>query len=206
MPDQTPPEQNQIEQPVQTHDPKPHKKRFHRKLAFFVFLPLLGIFLVAALAGKFLLAPTESRPLAILPQPTDTVATVAPTAAVAPDILANALVTVFSHGGLCMNGNVCERRVTINKDGTILVDGTRKGTLSKSVLQELEQLIQSADFAAIKAKKFAGTCPVAYDGQEQVYTFYLAKRTEKIASCEYEVDEKSPLFKSLIKITNQYSS
>ena len=50
------------------------------------------------------------------------------------------------------------------------------------------------DFGAIKASPFTGECPVNFDGQELIFEFAAAGTTQRIASCEVDVDWGHPLF------------
>jgi hypothetical protein len=54
--------------------------------------------------------------------------------------------------------------------------------------------IAQADFLALKSRPFTGTCPIAFDGQETIYTFATASGSERIATCEVDVDPAAPLF------------
>jgi hypothetical protein len=54
--------------------------------------------------------------------------------------------------------------------------------------------VARADFAAIKAKPFTGTCPTAYDGSEVTYTFAAASGSQVLPSCKYALDARHPLF------------
>ncbi len=102
---------------------------------------------------------------------------------------------VYSHGGLCANGNECQRTVTLFGDGSYVVRGGIKGNIPAKDLDQLRALIDQTDFAAVKSVPFADVCPVAYDGQETVYTFTLRDGTqETIASCRYKIDPSLPLF------------
>lgn len=110
-----------------------------------------------------------------------------------------ALMTLYSHGGLCPEG-ACSRTLEVMSDGSYTVSigdkQTGKGQLAADVLEPLAREIEKADYAALKAVPFTGTCPMAYDGQENVYTFHTAKGSEKLASCTYQLDLDSPLFKA----------
>lgn len=43
------------------------------------------------------------------------------------------------------------------------------------------------------APPFTGTCPIAYDGQEQVLTWLQDGKPVTVASCEHEFDPTDPL-------------
>ncbi len=61
-------------------------------------------------------------------------------------------------------------------------------------LAEIDTAIKLTDFAVLRAHPFTGECPTAFDGQEIVYTFAAPSGTERIASCEVDIDEGLPLF------------
>ena len=107
------------------------------------------------------------------------------------------LLNIKSSGGLCPNGNVCSSTKIIMNDGSILIDNKLK---TKADLTKLISLINTANFDEIRSKKFTGTCPTAYDGQEVTYTFYTLTVTQTISNCEFEIDNKSPLFSEINKI------
>jgi hypothetical protein len=119
------------------------------------------------------------------------------------------LLTIRTEGGMCMNG-ACWSEKQINADGSFTAaDGTgmqTHGTLDVAKVAELAQQIAATDFAQIKAQPFTGTCPLAYDGQEQMYTFHTMSGPQTIASCAVAIDENSPLFQTiagLIEVMNQ---
>jgi hypothetical protein len=107
------------------------------------------------------------------------------------------LVDMTWRGGLCMDDKVCESKVTILTNGDYVIDNKVIKRMANSELQELTRQINSADYVKIKSNKFTGTCPMAYDGQEAVYTFYVGNKTEVIASCTVEIDYKSEPFQLL---------
>lgn len=111
-------------------------------------------------------------------------------------------------GGLVADGRTGHHEFVVTRAGNYSrtgdVDRIRKGVLSKLELEELIQEINSADYVALKSKAFTGTCPSAYDGDEATYTFYSQKGVEVIASCKFEIDMKSALFKKVWEIQNKY--
>jgi hypothetical protein len=125
--------------------------------------------------------------------------TVRPNAAVsaAPQALGPTLLTIRYTGGMCPNG-ACDTLLTINRDGTYARTSAqtppKRGTLSPAQVAALTREMARADFARMKAVKFTGTCPSAYDGQELTYTFFTASGPEVLASCTVDIDEASPLF------------
>ena len=110
------------------------------------------------------------------------------------------ILTIRANGGMCPNGG-CWSEKQINADGAYrATDGTgaqKEGTLDPARVAELTQLIAATNFAEIRARPFTGTCPIAFDGQELVYTFQTLSGPETIASCTVAIDENSPLFKNI---------
>lgn len=108
------------------------------------------------------------------------------------------IVKVFRHGGLCLSGSVCEWEMVIAGDGTYTIrDGgaeAGEGELPAEQVEAIKAALAEADFAAIKAVPFTDICPVAYDGQEVIYTFYTEGGEEVIAGCEVQIDPAHPLF------------
>ena len=106
------------------------------------------------------------------------------------------LVTVSTRGGECPAG-MCESQVVIERDGRVhaLKPAVKEfGKVPGNALTALDAAIRASDFAAIKAKKFTGECPVNFDGQEVIYEFSTPSGVQRIASCEVEIDENHPLF------------
>jgi hypothetical protein len=126
--------------------------------------------------------------------------------------LAPPLLTYQRVGGRCMYG-ACLTEIVIYRDRTfLLVDGTgfkQAGRLQRRVLPALTQAIQTADFNAIRAKKFTGTCPTAFDGQESIYKFYPQSQMgvdapiELIASCTVQINSTDPVFAQTDRIVQQ---
>lgn len=107
------------------------------------------------------------------------------------------LVTVQLRGGMCPDGNMCDSTVTLERDGRVHSSAkppNNLGRVSANAYAALDAAIGSTDFAAMKAKPFTGECPVAFDGQELIFTFAVGSASERIASCETEIDWGSPLF------------
>lgn len=108
----------------------------------------------------------------------------------------NNLVTISYIGGLCPDG-VCSSVQAILKDGSFFIDGKLKSQIQKSEISQLENLINTTNFEAIKAVKFTGTCPTAYDGQEATYTFNTSHGQETLSSCRVKIDYQSALFSKI---------
>ncbi len=133
-----------------------------------------------------------------------------PHASVEPKIGAHdTILTIRTRGGMCMNGE-CWSEKQIKADGSFTAaEGTgaqKTGTLDAAKVAELPQQIAATDFEQIKAQPFTGTCPIAYDGQEYIYTFQTLSGPQTIESCTVQIDENSPLFQNiagLIEVMNQ---
>jgi hypothetical protein len=109
------------------------------------------------------------------------------------------LVTIEARGGLCPQAP-CGETTVIERDGTIHLLGSQtdgRGPASQAAMTALEAAILTTDFAAIKAKRFTGDCPVNFGGQEFIYEFATPSGPQRIASCEAEIDPAHPLFASL---------
>ena len=108
----------------------------------------------------------------------------------------DALVTVQMRGGLCETGP-CDATVTLQRDGR-LHSATKPpndlGAVSAESMAALNAAISTTDFAAMKARKFTGECPVAFDGLEFIFEFATPTGRQRIASCEVDIDWGSPLF------------
>jgi hypothetical protein len=106
------------------------------------------------------------------------------------------LVTVTTRGGECVNGP-CGSTIVIERDGRVhqvMPQAADLGALPAEALGALDRAVKTTNFDAIRARKFTGECPTAYDGQETVYEFGAPTGTERIASCETEIDPNQPVF------------
>jgi hypothetical protein len=120
----------------------------------------------------------------------------APVSPSAPAAADDVTITVETSGGMCIDG-ACGSTVEIAPDGTVTQTApneTELGTLSESTLDALITEVEQADFEAIQSQPFTDTCPIAFDGQQFVYTFTVGADTVKIDSCEVVVDPENPLF------------
>jgi hypothetical protein len=111
------------------------------------------------------------------------------------------LMTVQTRGGMCPEG-MCDATVIVERDG--LVHSAAKppnnlGLVAAPAMADLTAAVNATDWAALKAKPFTGECPIAFDGQEQIFEFTAGTETHRIASCEVEIDWGHPLF---IAVTN----
>ena len=110
--------------------------------------------------------------------------------------MAGPLATVTVRGGECVNGP-CGGTTVIERDGRVHQTepaAAELGQVPDDVLTALDAAVKTADFGAIRARPFTGECPVAFDGQEYIYEFGAPGGTERIATCETEVDPNHPLF------------
>ena len=106
------------------------------------------------------------------------------------------LVTVTTRGGECFNGP-CGSTIAIERDGRVhqvAPQAADLGVLPAEALGALDGAVKTTNFDAIRERKFTGECPTAYDGQETIYEFGAPTGTERIASCETEIDPNQPVF------------
>jgi hypothetical protein len=116
------------------------------------------------------------------------------------------LVTVTMHGGECATVP-CDSSVYLDADGHVHA-ATKPpndlGQVPTAVMATLTTAIAQTDFAAIKAHPFTGQCPTTVDGQELIFDFAVGGGTQRIASCEVDIDWGSPLFVSLAAALAQW--
>jgi hypothetical protein len=111
-------------------------------------------------------------------------------------IASGPLVTVTTRGGECVNGP-CGSSIVIERDGRVhqmAPTSAELGALSANALTALDTAVRTTDFDSMRARKFIGECPTAYDGQEVIYEFGAPGGVQRIASCETEVDPSQPVF------------
>ena len=139
------------------------------RFARFVFLTLIGILLGACSpAAVASLLPVASGPL----------------------------VTVTTRGGVCANGP-CGSTIVIERDGRAhqrALASAELGVLPANALAALDGAVRTTDFESVRARKFTGECPTAFDGQEVIYEFGAPGGSQRIASCETEIDPNQPVF------------
>jgi hypothetical protein len=148
---------------------------------------LVVAFAIAALAT----ACASSPPPTASPSPTE-----APTPPAAATPFAFPLVSVEYRGGMCVSGS-CDQLLNIEADGRIhqVIPKDRVlGIAPPEVIEALRTEVEQADYVAIKSRPFTGTCPIAVDGQETVYTFHVTTGEREIASCTVAIDPADPLF------------
>jgi hypothetical protein len=109
------------------------------------------------------------------------------------------LVTVEMLGGLCPAG-ACDNSVILERDGRVHAAAKPPndlGQVNGQAMTALTAAIRATDWAALKAHPFTGQCPIAFDGQEFIFEFAVGTGTQRIASCEVDIDWGSPLFVAL---------
>jgi hypothetical protein len=110
--------------------------------------------------------------------------------------VAGPLVTITTQGGECPEG-MCGSTMVIERGGRVhrlAPDAAELGTVPPNALSALDSLVRTTNFDAVRARPFTGECPMAYDGQEVIYEFGAPGGTQRVASCETEIDPDSPLF------------
>ena len=116
------------------------------------------------------------------------------------------LLTVRLQGGMCMDGP-CDSAVVLERDGRVHDGKTPEGDLGRVSAQAygaLDAAIQGTDFAAMRAKPFPGECPIAFDGQKQIFEFSVGGTTERLDSCESELDWSSPVFIAMVTALGEW--
>lgn len=140
----------------------------HKVLAAFAFVFLVGACSPEAVASRL---PTSTLPLVI----------------------------VTTRGGECPQG-ACGSTLVVERDGRLRQTAPEElvlGEVTPEALAMLDGAIKTADFAAIRSRRFTGECPVDFDGQEVIYEFGSPSGAERIASCESEIDPDAPLFRAV---------
>lgn len=171
-----------------------------RPLARYILGSMLMFNLAACGVAEQPVAQSSTPPVASAPASPDT------QTAGKPKIGAtDTLLTIRAEGGHCING-ACWSEKQIRADGSFTSsDGTgakKDGKLDDAVIAELTQQIADTNFEQIRAQPFTGTCPIAFDGQEFIYTFHTLSGEETIASCKVGIDENSPLFNNITSIVD----
>lgn len=66
----------------------------------------------------------------------------------------------------------------------------------------LNQRLTATNFTQIKSRKFTGTCPILYDGNELIYQFKLKSGvSEELSSCKVVIPGNSVLFQQLNRLS-----
>jgi hypothetical protein len=116
------------------------------------------------------------------------------------------LVTVEMRGGECPAG-ACGQTVVLERDGRVHAAAkppNELGTVPAGQVAAIDAAIRATDFAALRGHPFTGECPTAYDGQEIIYSFATPSGTERIASCEVDIDAGLPLFVAVATALGQW--
>jgi hypothetical protein len=148
-------------------------------------LVVLVLAVVAACASSPSPSASPSAP-PTLPPPPDAPATP----------FAFPLVSVETRGGECLSG-ACDRLLNIEADGRIhevIPKDQVLGTAPPELIEALRTEVEQADYLAIKSRPFTDTCPIAFDGQQTIYTFHVAIGDTEIDSCKVAIDPADPLF------------
>jgi hypothetical protein len=106
------------------------------------------------------------------------------------------LVTVQMRGGMCPEA-MCDNTVILDRDGRVHSAAKPPNDLGRvpaEAMSSLTAAIATTDFAAIRSNPFTGECPIAFDGQELIFEFAVGASTQRIASCEVDIDWGHPLF------------
>ena len=109
--------------------------------------------------------------------------------------LTGPLVTVQLRGGMCPAG-ACDNSVILERDGRVHAAAKPPndlGQVDARAMAALTAAIQATDWASLKAHPFTGQCPIAVDGQELIFEFAVGTGTQRIASCEVDIDWGNPL-------------
>jgi hypothetical protein len=109
---------------------------------------------------------------------------------------AGPLVTVEMRGGMCPEG-MCQNSVTLERDGRVhsaAKPPNDLGVVPRAAMASLTAAIQATDYTALKSKPFTDECPTNFDGQELIFEFSAAGGTQRVASCQVEIDWGHPLF------------
>lgn len=116
------------------------------------------------------------------------------------------LLSVRMEGGMCMDGP-CDPAVVLERDGRVhsaAKPPNDLGRVSADAYAALDAVIQTTDFDAMRAKPFTGECPIAFDGQKQVFEFSVGSTTQRLDSCESELDWSSPLFLAIVAALGEW--
>jgi hypothetical protein len=109
------------------------------------------------------------------------------------------LVTVSTRGGMCPQG-ACDHSVILERDGRVHAAAKPPNDLGRvpaAAMATLTGAVQATDYRALKSHPFTGQCPIAFDGQELIFEFGVGAGTQRIASCEVDIDWGHPLFVAL---------
>jgi hypothetical protein len=100
-------------------------------------------------------------------------------------------------GGMCADGGMCDSSVILDRDGrahSAAKPPNDLGVVTAANISTLTAAIAATDFATLKSNPFTGECPIAFDGQELIFEFATLGGTQRLASCEVDIDWGHPLF------------
>lgn len=143
--------------------------------------------LLTAIAGLGVLAGCNSGPAGLVPG-------------------TGPLISVQHQGGMCMDGP-CDFAIVLERDGRVVekrATDKEVGRIPAEAYAALEAAIQSTDFEAMRANPFTGECPTAFDGQKQIFEFSVGTATQRLDSCETELDWSSPLFLAIVATLGEW--
>lgn len=106
------------------------------------------------------------------------------------------LVTVSTRGGECPAAP-CGLTVILERDGRVhsaAKPPNELGTVPAAAMAVLTAAVNQTDYVALKSHPFTGECPVNFDGNELIFEFGVGAGTQRIASCEVDIDWGHPLF------------
>ncbi|MCW2972109.1 MAG: hypothetical protein JWN72_382 [Thermoleophilia bacterium] len=113
-------------------------------------------------------------------------------------------VTVATTGGLCAGS--CDTKLYVSSFGSVTrTRGTSDSVhreLPKAGLERLDRLVRAAQRDDLTTGPFTGTCPIAFDGQQQAITINRQSDdvTIKLDSCEDALVSDAPLLEELADI------
>jgi hypothetical protein len=166
-------------------------------LAAFAVASLLGVGCAGPAPSPVSPTPSQGVPTQASTPPTAPPATAAPSVpSAAPSEADGTIVTVETTGGECVQG-ACGGTIAIEADGRIHATAPASaelGRVSAITLEGLATEVAQADFGRLQSRPFTDTCPIAFDGQETIYTFTTPSGPVRLDSCKVVVDPADPLF------------
>lgn len=118
------------------------------------------------------------------------------------------LLSVETRGGRCVDGP-CGQTVILERDGRLHLAAKPPndiGVVEPDLIAALDAEIQTTDWAELFSHRFTGECPTAYDGQEVVFEFASPTGVQRVATCEVDVDFRSPLFVAVLAAIGPFVS
>jgi len=110
--------------------------------------------------------------------------------------LVGPIVTVQMRGGMCPEA-MCDNTVVLERDGRVHAGAKPPNDLGQvdgQAMAALAAAIQATDWTTLKSHPFRRECPIAFDGQELIFEFSVGTGTQRVASCEVDIDWGHPLF------------